>query len=95
LNFVLSLVSKDEKRISSHRQNTGGINAIALSRDQTVALTVGQEKKITYWDLREAQPIRQIHPAHRGEATCIAVRCCRNLFFPGNGVQKVWSISFY
>ncbi len=34
--------------MSSHIQRMGGINALALSRDQQVILTVGQEKKVTY-----------------------------------------------
>lgn len=35
----------------------GGINAVALSRDETTVLTVGQEKRITFWDLREHHPV--------------------------------------
>lgn len=37
-----------EKRISSHTQRMGGINAVCLSRDQSLVLTAGQEKRITY-----------------------------------------------
>lgn len=35
----------------------GGVNAVALSQDETTVLTMGQEKRITYWDLREHHPI--------------------------------------
>ena len=29
-----------------------------LSKDQTQVMTVGQEKKVTYWDLRESTPLK-------------------------------------
>lgn len=35
----------------------GGVNAVALSQDETTVLTVGQEKRVTYWDLREHHPV--------------------------------------
>ncbi len=37
-----------EKRISSHSQGMGGINAIALTPDQSLVITAGQDKKLTY-----------------------------------------------
>jgi hypothetical protein len=62
--------------VSSHTQATGGISAIALTPDQSLVITAGQDKKITYWDLREPIPAQVIDPAHGigGEATCLAVR---------------------
>jgi WD40 repeat protein len=38
---------QQEKRVSSHIQRMGGINAMKLSKDQQTVLTAGQEKKIT------------------------------------------------
>ena len=49
----------------------GGINSIALSGDQTLVLTVGQEKKLTFWDLREPNPIASLD--HGDEAFAMAV----------------------
>jgi hypothetical protein len=46
--FFRCPLSQKEIRVSSHIQRMGGINALALSRDQQVILTVGQEKKVTY-----------------------------------------------
>ena len=40
-------------QVSHHTQRMGGVNVVALSHDETTVLTVGQEKRITYWDLRE------------------------------------------
>lgn len=45
------------KQVSHHSQRMGGVNAVALSGDETTVLTMGQEKRITYWDLREHHPI--------------------------------------
>ncbi|KAH8044466.1 WD repeat-containing protein [Aureococcus anophagefferens] len=41
---------RNEKRMTSHTQRMGGINSIALSKDQTNVFTVGQEKRLTRWD---------------------------------------------
>lgn len=35
----------------------GGVNAVALSQDETTVITMGQEKRVTYWDLREHHPV--------------------------------------
>eukprot|EP00753_Platysulcus_tardus_P020616 PLAT8282.1.p1 GENE.PLAT8282.1~~PLAT8282.1.p1 ORF type:complete len:625 (-),score=294.66 PLAT8282.1:68-1903(-) len=83
---------RKEKRISNHTQRMGGINCIVLSRDQTRVLSVGQEKKITYWDLRTPDPIKLISPAHRDEATCIALSRNGRLLATGGTDQviKLW-----
>jgi WD40 repeat protein len=38
---------QQEKRVSSHVQRMGGLNTMALSRDQQTIVTAGQEKRIT------------------------------------------------
>ena len=70
--FILTRAHSQESRISSHTQRMGGINDIALSPNQTVVITVGQEKSVTMWDLREALPVQVFSPAHDGEALSIA-----------------------
>lgn len=45
------------QQVSHHSQRMGGINCVALSQDETTVLTVGQEKRVTYWDLREHHPV--------------------------------------
>jgi len=37
---------RSERRITSHQQRMGGINSVALSKDQTMVLTVGQEVSV-------------------------------------------------
>ena len=43
--------------MSAHTQRMGGLNSFAIAPlDNNKFLTVGQERKITYWDLRKTQP---------------------------------------
>jgi len=35
----------------------GGFHALALTQDETLVATVGQEKRLTLWDLRDPLPI--------------------------------------
>lgn len=86
---------QQERRVSSHSQRMGGITAMSLSRDQNLILTVGQEKKITYWDMREVNPLQSIFPAHAEEATCIAISQDGTLIVTGGTDQrvKVWEFS--
>jgi len=34
----------------------GALNSLALAKDQVTVLTVGQEKRLTYWDVAESNP---------------------------------------
>ena len=82
-----------EKRISTHTQRTGGLNAIALSCDQSVVMTCGKEQSVTFWDLREHEPVRTVQ--HQGEATCIAVmKSNANLFATGgeDNAVRIWDM---
>ncbi len=48
-----------EKRIASYQLNMGGVNNFTLSpTDENVLMTVGQDRKITQWDLRQPKPVR-------------------------------------
>lgn len=54
-------------QVSHHSQRMGGVNAVALSGDETTVLTMGQEKRITYWDLREHHPVlAKVRDRHGG-----------------------------
>ncbi|RHY34592.1 hypothetical protein DYB32_000807, partial [Aphanomyces invadans] len=84
---------RTERRIAAHIQRMGGLNAIALSRNQSIVLTVGQEKRISYWDLRIEAPVNVITKAHADEATCLAVAHTMPYFATGGTDQliKLWS----
>jgi len=50
-----------EKRIASYQQSMGGVNNFQLSPiDENILITIGQDRKITNWDLRQPKPIRVI-----------------------------------
>jgi hypothetical protein len=53
-------------------QRMGGINAVCLSLDQTQMITVGQEKRITFWDFNNPSPVHDaaLNGEHE-EAFCI------------------------
>ena len=72
----------------------GGINCITLSNDETQVLTVGQEKRISFWDLREHNPIRVTNLTEdmSDEALCVAVSHSGKIVATGGTAQllKLW-----
>merc|ERR1711865_509320 len=48
------------KRLTQHREKHGGINCLAVATNQTSVITAGQEKTLTYWDLRMADPVKSV-----------------------------------
>jgi len=50
-----------EKRIASYQLAMGGCNNFQLSPiDENILYTVGQDRKITQWDLRNPKPVKVI-----------------------------------
>lgn len=50
-----------EKRIASYQLAMGGVNNFRLSPiDENILITVGQDRKITHWDLRYPKPVKVI-----------------------------------
>jgi WD40 repeat protein len=50
-----------EKRIASYQISMGGVNNFELSPiDENILVTVGQDRKITHWDLRQPRPVKII-----------------------------------
>jgi len=80
---------RNECRVTGLVQKMGGLNCLALCRDQNTFLTAGQERHITYWDVKEPDPIQVINPAHNGEATCIALTTSGEFFATGGTDQQV------
>lgn len=51
----------------------GAVNALMLSKDQTHVVTVGQEKRMTYWDINNVNPVHAVNLDHENdEGKCIA-----------------------
>lgn len=56
----------------SHVQRMGAVNSIVLSKDETHILSVGQEKRLTYWDINAANPVHAINLAgETDEGKCV------------------------
>lgn len=50
-----------EKRIASYSMSNGGVNNFRVSPvDENIVISIGQDRKITHWDLRYPQPIKVI-----------------------------------
>lgn len=50
-----------EKRIASYQLNSGGVNNFKISpTDENIVISVGQDRKLTLWDLRFPQPAKII-----------------------------------
>ena len=81
-----------EKRLSSHEQRNGGINDAVLCGDQVQVVTVGQERKLSFWDLREPQPLQIVEDIHLSEATCCALSSNGKLLATGGGdqIMRLW-----
>jgi WD40 repeat protein len=48
-----------EKRVASYHLSMGGVNNFQLSPvDENIMITVGQDRKITHWDLRYTKPVK-------------------------------------
>jgi WD40 repeat protein len=78
----------------------GAINSFALSpEDQNKVISVGQERKITYWDLQKSDPEAVINsssnPGENDELFSIDISKDGQLFATGGslGVLRIWSYS--
>mmetsp|Transcript_19000 Transcript_19000/g.62460 ORF Transcript_19000/g.62460 Transcript_19000/m.62460 type:complete len:90 (-) Transcript_19000:1655-1924(-) len=68
----------------------GGINSFALLPDQLQVVSVGQERKLSFWDLREPDPIQSI--ALEGEALALSISSSGNFIVTGGKSQvlQLW-----
>lgn len=94
---VLCWDLKNEKRISNHTQSMGGINCFAISpEDEQKVVTVGQERSVTFWDLRKSNAEQILEsspvPGESDELFCVSVSCDGQLFATGGslGTVRVW-----
>ena len=78
----------------------GGLNAFSIAPlDNNKFITVGQEKKITYWDLRKANPEAVLESSpYRGETdelNSIAISHSNKYFAVGgqSGVLRLYDFS--
>ena len=91
---------KAEKRVSAQTQRMGGLNAFAIAPlDNNKYISVGQEKKITYWDLRKANPEALLESSpYRGETdelAAVAISHSNKYFAVGGraGVVRIYDFA--
>lgn len=97
---ILTWDLKAEKRVSAQQQRMGGLNCFAISPvDNNKFLTVGQERRITYWDLRKvnAEAVLESSP-YKGESEelfAIAISHNNKYFAVGGqmGVLRIYDFS--
>ena len=92
--------SQKEIRVSSHIQRMGGINCFSIApQDNNKFLSVGQERKITYWDIRKPQPENQLESSpFKGETDELMSICVsgnnRNFATGGaSGVVRIYDFT--
>ncbi len=52
----------------------GAINAISMSKDESHILSVGQEKRLTYWDVNKTNPVHAVNLDNEiDEGKCLAL----------------------
>lgn len=88
---------KNEKRVSNHTQRMGGINSFTFHpENQNKVLSVGQERKVTYWDLQKSDEEAVINsssnPSESDELFSIDISKDGSLFVTGGalGVLRIW-----
>jgi cilia- and flagella-associated protein 52 len=97
---VLCWDLKAEKRVSAQSQRMGGLNCFAISPlDNNKYMSVGQERRITYWDLRKvsAEAVLDSSP-YKGESeelNSIAISNSNKYFAVGGalGVLRIYEFS--
>jgi WD40 repeat protein len=84
---------KENRKVSQHAQRMGGMHSVGITPDKTI-VTVGQEKRISFWDLRETKAQHVISPVKGGEQLCVVVSPCGRYLGCGGTDREVtvWDI---
>jgi len=79
-------------RTAALTQKMGGINAVALHPNGDIFITVGQEKRVSFWRKEEAQPTKIINLG--SEQECVSISADGRLFATGGADRKVRLFTF-
>lgn len=83
-----------EKRVFCMTQRMGGVNGIALAADQRTIISIGQERKLSYWDLENTTPTYSVTvDEDKDEALCVAMSNSGQMMATGSakGGLVVWT----
>eukprot|EP01041_Mallomonas_annulata_P006524 gene6524-13197_t len=84
---------RSERRQFCHTQRMGGINCIALAADQRTIVSVGQERRLTFWDVATPGPVQvQAIDGEHDEALSVVLSHDGRLIATGGsaGMLSVW-----
>lgn len=91
---------KNEKRVSVQTQRMGGVNCFSIAPvDNNKFISVGQERKITYWDLRKtnAEVVLESSPymGESDELYSVAISRNNKYFATGGsmGILRIYDFS--
>ncbi|KAL0487104.1 CFAP52 [Acrasis kona] len=82
---------RKERRISSHEHRMGGVNGFVVCKDQTTIISIGSNKQVTFWDMRqpESTQIIEYTKSKAYEPICIALSHDDQFFAVGGTDQQV------
>ena len=60
-----------QRRMYCYQQRMGGINSIALSQDEMQIISMGQEKRICFWENGAPSPVHEDSLPHEEEGLCL------------------------
>ena len=70
-----------KKRVHCHMQRMGGVNGIVISSDGQYTMSVGQERRLIYWNNTQLEPSHsQFLEGELDEGRCIAKYGCEYSF---------------
>merc|ERR1719397_2278185 len=51
----------------------GSINDMKLNHTEDTVVTVGGDRAVTFWDIRQAKPVNCIQNAHAADVSCVVL----------------------
>jgi WD40 repeat protein len=76
--------------LTTAAQRMGVISGVSIHPDSSGFLSVGQDKRISFWDLAHANPVLVTNNPHGDfEPTCICVSNCGRFLATGGSDQRV------
>ena len=80
---------KTGKIMSSHRQKMGSIYGCQLTNDEMSVVTIGSERKLTFWHLSEQNAVHVVPGAHDAEGLCLCLSHDNSLIATGGADERV------
>lgn len=86
-----------EKRLQAFYQTMGGVNSFDIIPEQNLIVSTGQDRKISYWDLRVPNVVKcfDTDPNAQINEECHKIRCSKDgkSFYTGGSTIRAWDLS--